>query len=216
MPRLFRNRCLAYNKKMPYPRNSIFLMLCGVFCLITAKPVFAKGSSIGFEIFAKGSYSKNNISADIISQSVTGTTGLAIGLGSSVRLEARMSLIEGYQNRMELTNVNGEPWYATSIHTQSLNYTLGVDIDFLSDKSAFRPFIFIGAGYVENKRTYSFDAHDYEEKRFGVSGNGGLGFRVMLAKSIAFETEGLAVATGIDKPGPLIDYYLTFGIRLFL
>jgi len=190
-------------------------MLCGFLCLFLTNTAQAKGSSVGFEVFAKGSYSKNNISADIISQSVTGTTGIAIGLGSAIRLEARMSLLESYQNRMELTNVDGQPWYATSIHTQSLNYTLGVDIDFLSDKSAFRPFIFIGAGYVENKRTYSFDGRDYQEKRFGVSGNGGLGFRVMLAKFIAFETEGLAVATGIDKPGPLIDYYLTFGIRLF-
>lgn len=191
-------------------------MLCGLFCFFGTEIAVAKGSSIGFEIFAKGSYSKNNISADIFSQNVTGTTGLAIGLGSVIRLEARMSLLEGYQNRMELTNIENEPVYATSIHTQSLNYTLGVDIDFLSEKSAFRPFIFIGAGYVENKRTYSVYGHNYEEKRFGVSGNGGLGFRVMLARFIAFETEGLAVATGIDKPGPLIDYYLTFGIRLFM
>lgn len=202
---------------MAYPRKSLLTSLCVFLSLFLAELSFAKGGpSIGFEIFGKGSYSKNNISADIISQSVTGTTGLAIGLGSAIRLEARMSLIEGYQNRIELTNSEGEPDIATSIHTQALNYTLGVDIDFFGDKSAFRPFIFLGAGYVENKRTYSFHAKDYEDKKFGVSGNGGLGFRVMISHFIAFETEGLAVATGIDKPGPLIDYYLTFGIRFFL
>ncbi len=194
-------------------------MLCGIVCAIFSNTSFAKGggSPFGVELFAKGSYSKNTLSADVFLQNATVTTGLALGLGSVIRLEARFALIESYQNRLDVTSSSGEQFIVTSIHTQTKNYTLGVDIDFLSDKSPFRPFVFIGAGYVESERTYSVSGEFRRDgKVIGMSANGGLGFKIMVARSIAFETEGLAVATNVTKPNPLIDYYLTLGIRVYL
>lgn len=179
-------------------------------------------SARAVEIFAKGSVSKNNISEDRYTTSVTATTGMAFTLLPRIRLEARYTNVSSLQNKLEVTTttVIGT---LNDIKTQTAIYSLGLDIDILGKKSAFQPFIFVGAGYIQTERSYYFtlagdtDATFQEEPRqTGISGNLGLGFRLALASAFAFEVEVFAYGVDIDKPKPLVNLYGTVGFRLFL
>src|SRR5690606_346002 len=106
---------------------------------------------------------------------------------------------------------------------QTSIYSLGLDFDLLGPQSAFQPFIYVGVGYVETKRSYYFLEEDGDEPVFlrdptqtGVSGNVGLGFRLKLANSVAFELEAFAYAVNIHRPNPLLNIFGSAGIRLFL
>lgn len=176
----------------------------------------------GVEIFAKGSVSKNNISADTYTVSVSATTGFALELIPRVRLEARYTNVSSLQNKLE---VMGASVVGTlnDIKTQTTIYSLGLDIDILGKKSAFQPFIFVGAGYLQTERSYYFtlansvdSIYSQEPKQHGVSGNLGLGFRLQIAAAFAFEVEVFAYGVDIDKPNPLVNLYGTVGFRLFL
>lgn len=174
------------------------------------------------EVFAKGSVSKNYISQDKFTISVSATTGVGFELFGGVRIEGRYTNISALQNRLDVVT-DTVTVSLTDIKTQTAIYSIGLDIDFLGEKSVFQPFIFIGAGYIQTDRSYYFqvsgvDAVQYakEPKQAGVSGNLGLGFRLRIARALAFEVEAFGYGIDVDKPNPLVNLYGTCGIRIFL
>lgn len=182
----------------------------------------AETASAALEIFAKGSISKNNISEDTNTISVSATTGLAFKLLPRVRLEARYTNVSSLQNKLEVVGAS-VVGTLNDIKTQTTIYSLGLDIDILGKKSAFQPFIYVGAGYLSTERSYYFtlagasDAtYQQEPRQIGVSGNLGVGFRVNIGNSFAFEVEVFGYAVDIDKPNPLVNLYGTVGFRLFM
>lgn len=200
----------AYNESM-----RILIVLIGV--LVAG---MARGESV--EVFAKGSLSRNYISRDSWTISVSATTGLGLALFPGVKIEGRYTNISSLQNTLTLatdtTNVT-----LTDMKTQTVIYSVGLDISFLGESSPFQPFLFVGMGYLETERSYYLSEtgvapaiYVKEPKQLGVTGNLGLGFRIRIAKSLAFEIEAFAYGMNINKPNPLVDLYGTVGIRLFL
>lgn len=186
-------------------------------CLATAQ---ASASSV--EIFAKGSASKSYIAKDNWTVSVSATTGIGVTLFGGVRLEARYTNISALQNKLEVAS-ESVTITLTDIKTQTSIYSLGLDIDFLGEKSPFQPFIFVGVGYVDTERSYYYQVSGEstapffrEPKKLGISGNLGLGFRIRIARAVAIELEVFGYGVDIDKPSPLVNLYGTAGIRLFL
>ncbi len=174
------------------------------------------------EVFAKGSLSKNYISKDSWTISASATMGLGMALFRGVKLEGRYSNISSLQNTLQVP-VDTSSVTLTDFKTQTVIYSVGLDLDFLGETSPFQPFLFVGIGYLETERSYyltspSISAAIFtkEPKQLGFTGNLGLGFRVRLAKALAFEIEAFAYGMNIHKPNPLIDLYGTVGIRLFL
>ena len=81
----------------------------------------------------------------------------------------------------------------------------------------------MGGGYIETERSYYYQAdatsdasYQKEPKQLGISGNLGAGFRIRLANALAFEVEAFAYGIDVHKPNPLINWYGTVGVRLFL
>lgn len=184
--------------------------------------VCSSGLANVVEVFAKGSASKSYITADKHTVSVSATGGLAVTLIPRVRIEGRCTNISSLQNRLEVvsTSVLGT---LSDIKTETMIYSVGLDIDILGSKSAFQPFIFVGAGYIETERSYYFtlegdtdSSYHQEPREVGVSGNLGLGFRLQLARAFAFEVELFGYGIDIDKPRPLINLYGTVGVRLYI
>ncbi len=176
-----------------------------------------------FELFAKGSASKTNLSADKNTINVSVSTGAAFSIFSAVRIEGRYTNIASLQNRLDVITESAFLGTMSDIHTETTIASVGLDIDILGPRSFFQPFIFVGAGYVKTKRSYYFSpaelsqAYLYNDpEQTGVSGNLGFGFRLLIAKAFALELELFGYGMDIDKPKPLIDYYGTVGVRLFL
>lgn len=180
----------------------------------------ARGEAV--EVFAKGSLSRNYISRDSWTISVSATTGLGIQLFPGVKVEGRYSNISSLQNTLLVPLSSTSSVTLTDFKTQTVIYSVGLDISPFGESYPFQPFIFVGAGYIETERSYYLSqagtAAEYqkEPKQSGVTGNLGLGFRVRLARSLAFEAEAFAYGMNINKPSPLVDLYSTVGIRLFL
>ncbi len=192
-------------------RIALFALLMGM-----------SGSAHAFEIFAKGSASKSYLAADSYVVSISGATGLAINLLPRVRLEGRYTNSSSLQNRMDISSgsLSGSLY---DVINQSSIYSVGVDLDLLGPQAEFQPFIYVGVGYVEIKRSYYFlesgaptSVYWQENPRRGVSANGGIGFRLRLAKSFAFEAEAFGYAIDIDKPDPLINMMGSIGVRIFM
>lgn len=178
-------------------------------------------SAHSLEVFAKASASKNYSDRDSFTVSVTGATGLAVLLIPQVRVEGRYTLVSSLQNHI---NVATPTFQGTlnDIKTQTNIYSVGLDIDILSDKHTIQPFIFLGAGYIETLRSY-YIAEDgnptstyAQSKDTGISTNVGAGFRIRIAKSVAFEVEAYGYGINIQKPNPLINLYANAGIRIYM
>lgn len=185
-------------------------------------PLYALSAHANVDVFAKGNISKSHISRDKWEISVSATTGLGISLFTGFRLEARYTNISSLQNLLIIQAADATV-NLTDIKTQTSIYSIGVDIDLLGETSSFQPFIFLGVGYVTTERSYyaqvvGVATADYilEDPQKGFSGNLGLGFRIRLARSLAFEIEMFSYGIDIDKPNPLINLYGTVGIRLIL
>lgn len=173
----------------------------------------------GAEVFAKGNVSKSFVSSSGNSYvfTVAGSTGLAFALFSQVRIEGRVMVRYSEQNQLPDNTLK-------DIVTQTNIYSLGLDIDILNDKHTIQPYIYIGGGYIESMSNYTlnYDTTTYAkgtkftDKKYGPSANGGIGFRVKIGRSCAFEVEGYAYAQDIDKPHPLIDWTGSVGIRFYL
>ncbi|NBX68389.1 MAG: hypothetical protein EBR01_05430, partial [Proteobacteria bacterium] len=102
-------------------------------------------------------------------------------------------------------------------------YSVGLDIDILSEKYTVQPFVFLGAGYIESNRSYyvtpvgsSSASLVTEPMTRGISANVGAGIRIRIAKTIAFEVEAYGYGLDPQKPNPLINLYGNAGIRLFM
>lgn len=177
-------------------------------------------SARAIDVFAKGSVSRSYISEDKWTISVSAAAGFSFAISDPIRIEARYTNISSLQNKLEV--VSGTLIGTLSdIATETEIYSLGIDISFLGPRSKFQPFLFVGAGYLVTKRSYTFTdagtlvSSDYVEPiQKGVSGNVGLGFRWMLAKRFAIEIELFGYSTDIDKPNPLINLYGTAGVRV--
>lgn len=175
-----------------------------------------------FELFAKGSASKNNLSEDKYTISVSASTGIAITLIPRVRIEGRYTNTSSLQNKLEVRS-NSLIGTLNDIKTQTTIYSVGIDLDLLGPKSALQPFIYLGAGYVETERSSYFvldgsESSTYfkEPKQLGVSANVGAGVRVRIADAFALELELFGYGVDIHKPNPLLNLYATAGVRLFI
>lgn len=176
--------------------------------------------AMNFEVFGKGSVSKSNLTGGDYVVSMSGAGGLALILVPQIRLEGRFTLISQSQNHMDI----GWPTPVLTladIRTRTYIYSVNVDIDILSDKHAFQPFVLVGAGYLQSTRTYTVsnygidNAVDAEDpKKTSVTGIAGAGFRLRLMRSLAFEIEAMAYVLDPDKPAPVIDWLGTAGIRV--
>lgn len=178
-------------------------------------------SASELEVFAKGSVSKSYFSSDSWTLSVSIASGLAIQLIPRVRLEGRYTNISSLQNQLDVGTASAVGTI-NDMKTETSIYSLGLDIDVLNDKAAIQPFIYIGGGYLVTNRSYYFTPTASVPTFYagtpesGISGNLGLGFRVRLSKSAAFEIEAFAYSTDIDKPSRLINWIGTLGLRLML
>jgi hypothetical protein len=100
--------------------------------------------------------------------------------------------------------------------------TAGVDIDFFGEKSFFQPYIYLGAGYVITQRSYYFtpvggtSTYGADPKQEGISGNVGLGLRLRIARRLAIELEMFAYGLDITEPNPLINWFGSAGLRIFI
>jgi hypothetical protein len=192
---------------MPQKRMFLLLLLCG-FCLL-AEPAHA----IRTEIFGKASASKSHTSRDDSSDftlDISGAGGLAFQLFPQLRLEGRFTI-------RRHTETKGPGF--TDLRSQTHIYSVSLDWDILSEKYAIQPFIILGGGYLESQRSYLLEgaaSRTDEDPLRGFAANGGLGIRIRVAKSVAFEIEGFAYARDPHKPNPFIDLYGNAGLRLFL
>jgi hypothetical protein len=201
---------LAYNRVMKSPKFAVFFLLGAALC---------GQAHAAFEVFAKGSLSKNHIDTDKYILSLSASTGMAITLLPRVRLEGRYTNTSSLQNVLVIDDVAT----LNDVMTQTTIYSVGIDLDILGQQSTFQPFIYVGVGYVETKRSYyvtvpSAPAAYYlqEPVRTGISGNLGAGFRISVARALAFEVEAFAYGVDIHKPNPLINLFGSVGIRIFL
>ncbi len=198
---------------MPRQLNRFLFFVCLAVCA---------NASAGIELFGKGSVSKNFIDKDNSTLEVDVSGGAAISLFSGFRLEARYSNISSLQNKLDVMS-SGLVGTLQNITTQTTIFSLGVDIDFLGEKSPFQPYIYVGAGYIQSTRSYYFTpagattaTYFTEPNQSGISANGGAGFRVRLVKSLALEFELFAYGLNVNKPGPLINYFGSAGLRIFI
>jgi hypothetical protein len=177
----------------------------------------------GFEVFAKGSVSKNYIANDEWEVSVSGSTGLAIVLIPQIRIEGRYANISSLQNKL-VAAASSTALTITDMKTTTSVYSVGIDLDILGDRHAFQPFLYVGAGYLDTERSYYVQASSdpstvafiQEPHNRGISGNLGAGFRIAIARTIAFEVEAFAYALDLKDPNPLINWTGTVGVRLFI
>lgn len=191
-------------------------------CILLASIISVRSEAHFLEVFAKASASKNFIDRDSYSISVSGATGLAILLIPQIRVEGRYTVVSSLQNQLHV----GSPSVIATLNdikTETNIYSVGLDIDLLSDKYAIQPFVFLGAGYVESLRSYfvtpagnSSATLINEPKTMGISANIGAGIRIRIAKSVAFEAEAYGYGIDPQKPDPLINLYGNVGIRIFM
>ncbi|MBI4405462.1 MAG: hypothetical protein HY537_14965, partial [Deltaproteobacteria bacterium] len=62
----------------------------------------------------------------------------------------------------------------------------------------------------------SSSVHYKEPKQEGLAANIGAGFKIRIARQLAFEIEATSYITDVDKPERLINLYGTAGVRLFI
>jgi outer membrane protein W len=197
------------------PQKFKILILCwALLCVQSARAEL--------EIFGKGMVAKNWLASDSYTLDVSGSAGFAFTLFSSVRFEARYTNITEFQNKLAIvsTNVVGT---LQNILTETEMATVGLDINFADEKSAFQPYVYVGVGYSLSQRSYYFSPPDgssaqyvAEPKQAGITGNVGLGFRLRVARRLAIEIEAFGYDLGLDQPNPLINWYGSAGIRIFI
>lgn len=195
-------------------RKTTLLLLC--LCGLVPK------TSFGVDLFARGSVSRNSIDSEKWKISVSAIGGLAFRLSEQIRIEGRYTNISSLQNRLDIVS-GGAVGTLTDILTETEIYSLGVDIEILGKRSSFKPFIYLGGGYVITRQSYDYTpdgstvATPFKEaEQKGFSGNVGLGIRWIIAKRLAIELEGFAYGTDFDKPKPLFNIYASAGLRLIL
>lgn len=185
------------------------------FCGLFVNPGFCGPA---FEVFGKGTYSKNNLAVNQYSQTIAGATGIAIILIPQIRLEGRYTLQNQYQNQLILSSTDA----LTNFKVQTTIYSLGLDISLAGQRASFVPFVFCGAGYAESIRTWDYTnltlgaTTPGTDKRTGLAGQVGFGVRWRLAKSAAIELEANAYSIDFYKPGALVDMNGNVGIRFYL
>lgn len=199
------------------PHKLVSLALLGFIAF--APRVWATGEA---EIFGKGSLSRSYLSAGNAVNELSLSGGLAFGLLKGVRLEGRYTNISSLQDRLDVVSSSlvGSLY---NISTQTAIYSVGLDIDFLDERAAFQPYIYVGAGYVKTTQSYYFGTpgssttvYVPQPDQTGISANGGIGFRLRIAQRLALEFEVFAYAMDVTQPDPLINYIATAGLRVFL
>ena len=203
---------------MPLRTQQTIITLCVALALFF--PSFCQAHLL--EVFAKASASKNYTDEDRFTVSVSGGTGLALLLIPQVRIEGRYTVVSSLQNHLDV----GSPSIIATLNdikTETNIYSVGLDIDILSDKYPIQPFVFLGAGYIVSERSYFLTPAGSpsatlisEPKTMGISANAGAGIRIRIAKSIAFEVEAYGYGLDPHRPNPLINIYGNAGIRIFM
>lgn len=193
---------------MPTLIRSLVVLGLGLSCAAQAT---------AFEIFARGSISKNSINENSYVVSLNAATGVAFTLLPQIRLEARYTNNTSLQNYMAL-----QSGAIHDLRNQTSIYSVGVDLDIMGPQSTFRPFIYVGVGYVRTERNYYFLETGETEYLFftepvqtGISINAGAGFNLKISDVIALELEAFAYAIDAHTNHPLINMLGSAGIRLY-
>ena len=188
-----------------------------IFCLFAWLAI--SPTSQAFEVFGKGSVSKNMLDTNTYVLNISASGGLAFNLFGGGRVEARYTDYSSLQNSLPIQGTGT----LTNIVTQTDLYSVGIDIDILGDKSSFQPFIYLGAGYVVTRRSFYFTPQASsiatplaDPIQAAITGNLGLGFRLVIAKRLAIEIEAFGYASNITQPNPLLNLSGSAGVRLFL
>jgi hypothetical protein len=177
-----------------------------------------------FEIFAKGSASKNYITDDEWQVSVSLSTGLAIILIPQLRIEGRYSNVSSLQNRLTETTSDGVTFTISDMKTTTTIYSVGLDLDIVSDKYSVQPFIYAGMGYIDTARSFYLQSSSLPEavafkevpRKYGFSANLGGGLRVRIARTLSLELEAFAYGIDLKRPNPIVNWMGTAGIRIFI
>lgn len=170
------------------------------------------------EISAKGALSRSNIDRTQHESSFSGSGGIAFVLFPQLKLEARYIFRYSERNLQIYT----ADTYLSDVRTSKNIYSVGLSLDILSEKHAVQPYIYVGGGYVTSNSTFLATIQGVTASEATTtteadpSANGGLGFRVRLARSVGFEVEAYAYATEFNKPEPLIDWFGSVGFRFYL
>lgn len=207
---------------MPRNFSRILCLTASFLCVSYAE----RAHALGFELFGKGSASKNNLSNSEYVVSMSGAAGIGINLFPQLRLEGRFTMISQNRNHMAFTATTDDgavPLELTDIRTRSLIYSVNIDFDILSDKSPVQPFLVAGAGYSVTDSIYrigiqgsgtTVDGQD--PQRTSLTGIAGGGIRIRIVRSLALELEGLAYVLNPQNPAPMVDWLGTAGIRIFI
>lgn len=198
-------------------RHRINLLQVLIFSLVMGPFAHAAG---GFEVFGKGAISRNHISKTNYTTALSITGGVALKIFSRVRVELRYRNRTSIQKSVDII-VNSTEVTLSDFKSESNSYTVGLDIDLLGKKSNFQPFIFLGGGYIISDRSYwvtqegQIPEFFQEKKKYAISANVGVGFRLYIVNAIAFEVEAFGSAFDIDQPELIVDWYGTVGLRFF-
>ncbi len=201
--------------KFPYLRQALYL---GAFFWTLLVP---EAFGLGFEVFGKGSFAKSTLEPGVYNIQLSGTAGFAISLDTQLRLEFRYTEIGSYQNSL---TVNGSTTTG-ALSNWSMNtsmYSFGMHIDFFGPQAVLEPYIYLGAGYVNETQTYGFvptgSTSMYQTTvptESGVSANVGAGFQLRVMHFFALECELYSYAVGVTEPNPILNYLATVGGRIF-
>ena len=188
-------------------------------CLLLLITACFSLSASAFELFGKGAYSKYFYDESTFEESISGNTGIAFSLFSGVRLEGRYTYIQKLENRIDV-NINGVAATLSNRTTKMVIYSVNLDIELAGSRSAFKPFISLGVGALENRSSFRVIdpiVQDFPEiRRQRLAGDLGFGFRWQLGRYMFLEFEGMAYATDIDQPKPIINSHLTAGLRILV
>jgi hypothetical protein len=182
-----------------------------------------------FEIFVNGSYFKFN-NGTFNGETATTTTS-KYGGGMAYRLLSNTSIELNYTHSKNLESFAAViPSIANPVSVQRTsqfdNLSLNLVLEFMDKKSAFRPYVRGGGGYMYRQTalagsTISVSTGLREDVDLGgsqpdsksVSADAGLGFKVFIAESIAVELSTTVYATDLDQPKIYLHYSVAGGLR---
>lgn len=189
---------------MPQKQRFVVFALCAFVSLFASDRAFS-----AFEVFGKAAYSKTYNNPDSYSETLSGAAGLGIYLFPQLRIEGRYTVIGNFQNQIASAGVN-DLLQKTNI------YSVSLDWDIVSEKYPVRPYLLLGAGYIETFREYTVEGLEFKDETQDFSLNAGAGIRIRIGRSLAFEVEAFGYMANPDKAERLINVYGNVGLRFFI
>lgn len=181
-----------------------------------------------FEISANGSFFKYN--NGLVGGEPSSTIIRRLGGGLGYRFLQNTSIELNYTHSRNQDQFTQDSAQISSIWrieklSEFQNLSLSLVIEFTGKNSPFRPYIRGGGGYMIRKTTLAGKAtnritevvtdleFNQEPETQTASADGGIGFKLFVADSIALEFSGNVYATDLDKSEIYLHYSYTGGLR---